>query len=776
MKIYSKILLTTLPLVIFFLFATVGITYYFSREALIDLGETWLDTRLNEAVELVSTQENILHEYGLEKIPASIAKAKLDAATASAGIGVGEQGYICAVDSQGIIIFHPNKYLIDTDISSEKWFQKMHSGQGKLALEMDGKPSLARFEYFKEWEWFILAVAPMEEVYGVTNRMRPFLYTLGVFAAVIISLALMFLTQRLTRPLAELVRGAEKIGQGDLDTRITLKTQDEFSRLAREFNQMAVRLRETLTNLQLSEEHFRALIENAGDLIWILDKQGKFTYVSPSTQRTLGYLPEELLGASSYDFLHPEDKASISRQFASMTRSSGKSQPLEHRFLHKDHYWCTLESLNKNLLDHPAIQGMVVNARNITPRKIAEQALKRSHQELEERVEERTKDLLVLNQALNQEVRTRKKKELELEKANQVKSEFLANVSHEIRTPLNSILGFTQVLSTMTPGKNKSSYLAAITLAAKNLLGLINDILDLSKIEVQKLKIHTVPVCLEVLFNETFHLFHVKAREKSVELVLEIDKNLPKFLFLDDLRFRQILTNLMDNAVKFTDSGHIRIFAQGHKKHGQAMDFIDLVIQVQDTGIGIPPDKTELIFESFQQESAGTSRKYGGTGLGLSICRQLIQLMGGTLLVNSALGQGSLFEIYLPNVEISQQPHPAQKAPTPYAIDFSRQRILGETMNPEVLHQLKKQILPHLPKLQEGMKISDIKEIAKEIMEMGTGSHTRELEKFGQELFQYSETFDIENISLCLEQLSRALGAPGELVQPGAPVDQKEII
>lgn len=757
MKIYSKILLTTLPLVLFFLFTTVGTTYYFSRKALISLGETWLETRLYEAVEIIRAQENMLHEYGLEKIPASIAKAKLDAAAACAGLKVGEQGYICAVDSNGIIIFHPNKYLVKMDISSEKWFQKMRSGPGQLVLDMDGTPNLARFEYIKEWEWFLLAVDPMEEVYGVTNRMRPFLYSLGVFAAVIISLALMFLTRRLTRPLAELVQGAEKIGQGDLDTRIPIHTQDEFSHLAKEFNQMAVRLQETLTAVQLREEHFRSLIENASDLIWILDVNGKFIYVSPSTQRTLGYLPQDLLGADSYHFLHPEEKAGISRRFVSLARSSGRAQTLEHRFLHKDDYWCTLESISKNLLDHPAIRGIVVNSRNTTQRKIAEQALKRSHQELEERVEERTKDLLVLNQALNQEVQTRKEKEMELEKANLAKSEFLANVSHEIRTPLNSILGYTQVLSTMISEKQESSYLAGITLAAKNLLGLINDILDLSKIEAKKLIIHRVPVSLEVLFNETFRLFHVKALEKSLELVLETDKNLPDFLLLDDLRFRQILTNLMDNAVKFTDSGTIRIIAQAHKTQGQAMNLIDLVIQIQDTGIGIATDKTELIFESFQQESAGTSRKYGGTGLGLSICRQLIQLMGGTLLVTSTPGKGSLFEIYLPDVEISRQEPLGQKTHPPQTIGFSTQRILGEILNPEVLLQLKDQILPHLPKLKEGMKISDIKEIARELMDMGASSKIRELEKFGEELFQYSETFDIENIGLCLKQLSQAL-------------------
>jgi PAS domain-containing protein len=307
MNTYTKILLTTLPLVIFFLFATVGTTYYFSRNALIDLAETWLDTRLSDAVDIARTQENMLHEYGLEKIVASVAKAKQDTATETAAIGVGEQGYIFAVDNKGLIIFHPNKYLVDTDVSSEKWFLDLGADAGRPVVDMGGEPSLVRVYSFKEWGWFILAVDPMAEVSGITNRMNPYLLFLGVFAVIVISLALMVLTRRLTRPLEQLVRGAEKIGKGDLDTRIPINSSDEFGHLAGEFNRMTFRLQETLNAMRDSEEHFRALIENTNDMIWIVDSEGIFTYVSPSTQRILGYSPEELMGVNAFDFIHPED-------------------------------------------------------------------------------------------------------------------------------------------------------------------------------------------------------------------------------------------------------------------------------------------------------------------------------------------------------------------------------------------------------------------------------------------------------------------------------------
>ncbi len=408
MNIYAKILTTTLPLVIFSLLATVGTTYYFTRMALTDLAETWLETRLAEAMQVVSGQQEILNAYGLEEIPASITKAKMDAGTTMATIEVGTHGYIFAVDSGGKIVLHPDRDLIGSDISNQAWFQTMQSGQGRLAYTIAEEPYLARYDYFGPWQWFVIATDPEAEVYGVANRMKPYVIYLGIACAFALAVALMFLTRRLTEPLRYLMAGADQIGRGHLDTRIALRTQDEFSQLAEVFNRMAGHFQETLTTLQHREEHFRAIIENASDIVTILDAEGMFLYVSPSIERILGYDPHSLVGKSSFDYIHADDQQSLAERFSEGVKSELRATPAEFRFKHHNGYWCSFESISENLLDHPAVRGFVVNARDISKRKLAEAALHKSHQELEQRVKERTAELSLSNRRLRQEAEERK--------------------------------------------------------------------------------------------------------------------------------------------------------------------------------------------------------------------------------------------------------------------------------------------------------------------------------------------------------------------------------
>jgi PAS domain S-box-containing protein len=766
MKTYGKILLTTLPLVIVSLWVIVETTYFFSRTALVDLGETWLDTRLSEAMVIVSSQEKMLREYGLADIPASITKAQMDAVASIAEIGVGKLGYMIVVTREGRMIAHPDPDMVHTRVHDAEWFKNLSSGVPRLKMTMGREPVLARAACFEPWEWYILAVDPMQEIYGVADRMRPVLYAMGLFVALIISLALMLLTRRLTRPLKDLVQGADRIGKGDLDTRIPVQSRDEFGHLAKEFNQMAVRLQETLTALKHSEQHFRALIENASDMIWILDAQGYIKYVSPSTRRILGYNPESLLGTDSFENHHPEDRQAARDRFKQRVQDT-PPQPdptAEQRYRHRDGTYLVLESITQNMLGHPAVRGVIVNARDITERKKAEQALKRSHQELESRVAERTRNLTLLNQALNNEILVRKQKEQELKKANQAKSEFLANMSHEIRTPLNAIIGFSEVLSAMASDSQQKNYLQAVITSGKHLLDLINDLLDLSRIEAGKIDIQTNPVSLTTLLNEIHHLFKVKLAHKQLDFVIHMDDQMPDFLMLDEMRLRQVVTNLVANAVKFTEDGRIRLSAAIQYSTNTAGDTVDLVIQVQDTGIGISEDNLHLIFESFEQGHTDITRKYGGTGLGLTICRQLVALMKGRIEVESRPGTGSTFTIILPGVAVSRDEKPRQKTsavPDPDEGPLACQPILPENLvqeavdrHPDLQPLLAATIEPLLPGDQEGVIMSDAQAIADHFIALGRRFDLPALTRFGQALAEDVQAFDLEKIAPCLARVS----------------------
>jgi len=235
------------------------------------------------------------------------------------------------------------------------------------------------------------------------------------------------------------------------------------------------------------------------------------------------------------------------------------------------------------------------------------------------------------------------------ESANRIKGEFLANMSHEIRTPMNAILGFADILEEEISDKHHRQYLSMIRASGKSLLTLINDILDISKIEAGKMQLEYGAVNPVGVFEEITDIFSQQINEKGLKLILEIDSEVPEYLLLDEARIRQILLNLIGNAVKFTKSGTIKLTAKT-RVNEEKPDTVDFIFSIEDTGIGIAEEQKKIIFDAFEQQSGQDHATYGGTGLGLAITKRLTEIMNGAISVSGEKNQGSTFTVTLRNV------------------------------------------------------------------------------------------------------------------------------
>lgn len=253
------------------------------------------------------------------------------------------------------------------------------------------------------------------------------------------------------------------------------------------------------------------------------------------------------------------------------------------------------------------------------------------NRELEKRVEERTREL--------------KKAKEEAEKAAMAKTQFLSTMSHEIRTPLNAVIGMSELLAGTELNEEQQELAHTINMSGSTLLGIINNILDFTKIESGGVELESIECSLYELIEDVLDLLSGKAYEKGLELAYDIDSSVPDFIYTDPTRLQQVLVNLVNNAIKFTEKGEVVIRI---RCIGSESNTCNLQMDVSDTGIGIPSDKIDQLFHSFTQVDASTTRKYGGTGLGLAISKKIVELFGGTIEVISEVGKGTTFRILLP--------------------------------------------------------------------------------------------------------------------------------
>jgi len=362
--------------------------------------------------------------------------------------------------------------------------------------------------------------------------------------------------------------------------------------------------------LRVSEMKYRLIADNTSDSVWVMAPDLRFSYLSPSTERMFGYTQEEWNTLDWSEFVHPEDLPLVNQSFERLLNSANVIMPaVVVRVRHKNGRAMWVEfAVSKVVAPDGRPSALVGISRDITERKQAQEALE-----------------LARAQA---------------DAANKAKSEFLANMSHEIRTPMNGVLGFSELLKSTVLDQTQKMYIDHISSSGQNLLRIINDILDLSKIESGKMDLEIIQTDIIELIEQTAELMSFPARKKGLRLLTTIDPAIPRFAMVDPGRLHQILINLLSNAQKFTEKGEIELKATLlNRVGGQGT----LRFSVRDTGIGISATQKEKLFKAFSQGDCSTSRKYGGTGLGLVISDQLVQKMGGRLAFESAQGVGSDF-------------------------------------------------------------------------------------------------------------------------------------
>lgn len=458
--------------------------------------------------------------------------------------------------------------------------------------------------------------------------------------------------------------------------------------------------------LREAESNFRCLVEQPLAGVYVV-QNGRFAYVNPWFAQMFGYAsPDEITGRRTVDDLVcPADRERVAANI--QRRISGKIDTVHYTFggLGKAGNRIEVEVFGRysNYAGQPAVLGLIMD---VTERQRNEAELKRYRESLEELVASRTAALSIAKEAA--------------EAANRAKSSFLANMSHELRTPMNAIIGMTHLLRRNNADPTQIDRLNKIGVAADHLLGLLNDVLDLSKIDAERLTLEKAPFRLNGIVDNLRSLVHDKAQAKGLQVAFEIDAGLGERELLGDvLRLQQILINLIDNAVKFTERGRIGLAINALS---ETADRVELRLVVSDSGIGIAPEHCDKIFSPFEQADASSTRRHGGSGLGLAIVRQLIRLMDGEIEVDSTPGKGTTFTLTVgfdkPSSPIVQaDPRLARAASHGGLSVFHGKRILlveDDPINQEVSCQL----LRDLPGLN--VELADNGEAA---VAMASGRH-----------------------------------------------------
>jgi PAS domain S-box-containing protein len=566
-------------------------------------------------------------------------------------VKVGRNGYMVLIDKGGTFLASRNEHLRFQNVKAiykGNLRTIFENHQGFTTLTKESTKNYLFFYTSPELDWKLGIIIPVEEIESeVRNFVSRIILALVIALLLLSILTLLGLQKFVIKPLKQLTNATNHITRtGNLDLKINIQSKDEIGHLASSFNQMistlhtsesalkaseielrkhrdhleelveerTAELKENQERLALAEERSRMLLESAGEGIFGVGKDGLMNFINPAGLAMLGFEAQELVGQKIHPIIHH-------------TRSDGTPYPIEECPMHhtltqgtigkrddeilwrKDGTYFPVEYTSVPIRKNGFIAGSVVVFSDITERKHMEAELVQAKHAADE--------------------------------ANKAKSDFLANMSHEIRTPMNAVIGMTHLALKTELTPKQRDYLAKIQSSANSLLGIINDILDFSKIEAGKLDMEAVDFNLEDVLDNLANLITVKTQEKKeLEVLFFTAQDVPRFLIGDPLRLGQILINLANNAVKFTESGEIVVSTE---LVNQVNGRVTLKFSVSDTGIGLTQKQMQGLFEAFSQADISTTRKYGGTGLGLTISKRLVEMMAGEIWVQSKSGQGSTF-------------------------------------------------------------------------------------------------------------------------------------
>ncbi len=511
-----------------------------------------------------------------------------------------------------------------------------------------------------------------------------------------------------------------------------------------EISEKTKKLEELNNELFTSREQYMSIVENATIGMYQTTPDGKILFANKMLLQMLGYTMEDLKKINLNES-KKEDRKHFMQLIEEQGIITGREDVWERadgsEIYVNESAWIIRDKNNKTLYYEGIIE-------DITKRKLAEQMAEQSKIRLRKINAELRKR--------NMEIRKAKE---QAENANRAKSLFIANISHEIRTPLNSIIGFTELLLPMAKPGKETTFLESIRNSSNSLLSLINDILDLSKIQADKLELYNEPVCIRQILEEIQGIFYPQIEKKEIRFVTHVSQQMKGMFLLDRVRFKQILFNLIGNAIKFTDEGEVKVKIKGKKETGEGeKELYDITITIEDTGPGIPKHEQEIIFEAFKQSSESISQQRQGTGLGLSITKRLVEAMNGTIALESKTGKGTKFTIKLYKIENVPQAGPQTRSANKSGNKAKGQNpgtksSKAEKLSPEVKKAFSDQFREFWEKIYATKVVDEMVHFGNEMILFAEANRAEPLKELGEKLIEAAKNFEIDLIESLLHRI-----------------------